>query len=365
MNNIHWDTRKYKPATNKYKVPTMLYDDSKETAACYLKQVVPKLVELNLPTNPVNYAIWYEYTTGRNQQLNKEIDELMAQTKQFSKEIARDLYYRHILAEDTAQITRANDVLKKTFLELIASIKILSEDNQEFIDLLVEQSELMHPEMDLETFNVEIKRTIEASYKAQNVNSQYHEKFLAKAKELEQLKSDFERVRKEANTDSLTQIGNRKAFNETLHGAILAAIQEKTPLCVAILDIDHFKHFNDTHGHLTGDQVLKYVAQMIKKNIKGKDFVARFGGEEFAVILPETPLKGAYHNSENIRNFIAKNKIVNRATKQPLANIYVSIGVAQYQHGEELQELLARADKALYKAKNAGRNQVISAPPST
>lgn len=340
----------------------MLYEDNNEKAAQYLKQVVPKLVELNLPTNPMNYAIWYEYITGRNNQLNSEIDNLIAQASDFSKEISRDLYYRHILADSTAQITKANEELKRNFLELISSINGLSEDNQDFIDLLSEQAQTITQDMDLETFQYEIQKTLEASRKLQSTNGVYQQKFIAKAQELEKLKSDFERVRKEANTDSLTQLNNRKAFNENLQSSLISSLQEKTPLSLAIIDIDHFKTFNDTYGHLTGDQVLRCVAKLIVANIKGKDFAARFGGEEFAIILPDTALKGAYTNSENIRSFIAKNKIVNRSTKELIGNINISVGVAQYIPGENSQEFIERADKALYMAKTNGRNQVVTSP---
>lgn len=246
----------------------MLYDENKEKAAQYLKQVVPKLVELNLPTNPINYAIWYEYITGRNSQLNSEIDQLVANTTHFSKKIAEDLYFRHIQTDDSAEITKANEELKKSFIELISSIHGLSEDNQDFIELLSDQAKIITQDTDLETFQYEIKRTLDASAKIQLSNSVYQQKFMSKAKELETLKSDFERVRLEANTDALTQLNNRKAFNEAIHSSMLQAFQEKTPLSLALIDIDHFKKFNDTHGHLTGDQVLRFVGKLITRNIK-------------------------------------------------------------------------------------------------
>ena len=341
----------------------MLYDENNEIAAQYLKQVIPKLVELNLPTNPTNYAVWYEYTAGRNSQLNSEIDILVANTTLISKEIATDLYSRHIRTEDAVKTAKANEELKKSFFELISSIHGLSEDNQDFIGLLSDQANTITPDMDIDTFQSEIKRTLDASAKIQSSNSEYQQKFMSKAKELEKLKSDFERVKQEANTDALTQLSNRKAFNEALQNSMLQAYQEKTPLSLALIDIDHFKQFNDTHGHLTGDQVLRFVGQLITQNIKGKDFAARFGGEEFVIILPHTSLKGAYINSDNIRTFIAKNKIVNKTTKQSIGSIHISAGVTEYIPGETPDDFLHRADIALYESKENGRNQVTAHPP--
>jgi diguanylate cyclase len=127
-----------------------------------------------------------------------------------------------------------------------------------------------------------------------------------------------------------------------------------------ILDIDHFKKFNDTYGHQTGDEVLKLLASTMTKTVKGDDIPARYGGEEFAVILPETDLKGAVHVAEHIRQRISSKKLVNRATNQNLGRITVSIGAASFEFGEPLTDFMKRADQALYKAKGNGRDQVVS-----
>jgi len=340
----------------------MLYEESKEKAAQYLRLIVPKLVALNLPTNPVNYALWYQYTTGSNSELNQEIDELLKDAKVFSKEIARDLYYRHILAEDTKAISEANLSLKKIFLDLIESVKAISDDSEDFVELLAHQSDTITDDTDLATFKFEIQKTIDAASKIQNTNKHYQNKFIQKAKELEKLKHDFEVVRKESITDALTQINNRKSFNEIIQSLSIDAIQQKTSLCLALIDIDFFKTFNDEHGHLIGDQVLRFVAQSIVKNIKGKDFAARFGGEKFAVLLPDTELKGAFFTADNIRKNISKSKMLNKKSKVEIGNIQVSIGVAEYINGESTTDLIDRADKALYEAKHAGRNTVKSKP---
>jgi diguanylate cyclase len=127
------------------------------------------------------------------------------------------------------------------------------------------------------------------------------------------------------------------------------------------VDIDRFKDFNDRHGHLIGDHVLRLVAKMIKKNVKGKDIVCRFGGEEFAVILPDTVLDGALSVAENIRHYFSKKSLRTVADTKDLGALTVSIGVACHCEGESKNDLLVRADRALYHAKNVGRNRVTSA----
>jgi diguanylate cyclase len=148
---------------------------------------------------------------------------------------------------------------------------------------------------------------------------------------------------------------NRKGFDESLAKSVIEATSN---LCVLILDIDHFKKFNDTHGHIVGDEVLKFVAKNVQKTVRGNDILARIGGEEFAIILPNTPLLGAVTVAENARAAISRLKLERKGGTEKLETITVSIGAAQYRQGEPLETLVNRADKALYFAKNSGRNRV-------
>jgi len=127
-----------------------------------------------------------------------------------------------------------------------------------------------------------------------------------------------------------------------------------------LVDIDHFKKFNDTYGHQTGDEVLKLLATTMTRAVKGDDIPARYGGEEFAVILPRTGLQGAVKVAEGIRERISTKKLVNRATDEDLGKITVSIGVGLFTFGEPLSDLIKRTDQALYKAKAVGRDRVVT-----
>ena len=173
------------------------------------------------------------------------------------------------------------------------------------------------------------------------------------------LRKKFVRAKKASSLDFLTGIPNRRYFDETLASMVREAADDS--LSLLLLDIDHFKKFNDQHGHLIGDSVLRFVAKMIKKNVKGKDVVCRFGGEEFAVILPETLPSGALSVAENIRTYFSKTPLKAVAKAKHLGVLTVSIGTASYCQAESPKDLVLRADRALYQAKNAGRNRVASA----
>jgi diguanylate cyclase len=129
-----------------------------------------------------------------------------------------------------------------------------------------------------------------------------------------------------------------------------------------MLDIDHFKSFNDNFGHQVGDQVLRLVARTLTDGIKGRDIAARYGGEEFVILLPETNLAHAMILAESLRKSLAAKEVINRASGEFLGRITMSIGVAQYYSSEDVNELIERVDSALYTAKHNGRNQVAAAP---
>ena len=134
------------------------------------------------------------------------------------------------------------------------------------------------------------------------------------------------------------------------------------PLCLLLADIDHFKLFNDTHGHQTGDQVLRLVGQTLKTNVKGRDCAARYGGEEFAILLPKTSLKAAVTVAQQFRVAVKTKELVKKSTKESLGHVTLSTGVACYRQGESAGEFIDRADALLYAAKEAGRDNVQAEP---
>jgi len=157
----------------------------------------------------------------------------------------------------------------------------------------------------------------------------------------------------------MTGLANRKFLDDSLTKAIADAMARGEPLSLLMVDIDRFKAFNDTYGHLTGDQVLRLVAASLKQNVKGQDVAARYGGEEFAVVLPNTGLRSAVTVGDHIRRAVMSKELVKRSTGEKLGRITVSVGVATLQKGDSNQTLMGRADACLYAAKHNGRNRVI------
>ncbi|MEP7240990.1 MAG: GGDEF domain-containing protein, partial [Devosia sp.] len=194
----------------------------------------------------------------------------------------------------------------------------------------------------------------------QEANQQLEQKLESSRDDLASLQRDLDEVRRDSMLDPLTKIFNRKSFDEGLLNSFAEAAETGAPLSLMLLDIDHFKRFNDTWGHQTGDQVLRLVAMTLKSNIKGKDMAARYGGEEFAAILPETDLEGAMILADNIRRAIQAKELLKRSTNEKLGRITASFGVAMYRAGDTPGSLIERSDRCLYAAKHAGRNRVFA-----
>ncbi len=181
------------------------------------------------------------------------------------------------------------------------------------------------------------------------------EHLMAVQKELREKKEELERL---SVTDELTLLNNRRFFNQTLSAEALRSGRYEHPLTLIMLDIDHFKPVNDTHGHDAGDIVLKDLAALLKRQLRETDTVARWGGEEFAIILPETPEEIGYHIGERLRQAVEAHDF---QVPGVTLNLTVSLGVATIcQQAINPQRLLKRADEALFEAKNGGRNQVIA-----
>ena len=170
---------------------------------------------------------------------------------------------------------------------------------------------------------------------------------------------DREQQKELAVRDGLTGLYNRRAFNELLAQAVAREDRQGGRFGLLILDLDHFKKLNDTYGHPAGDAALKSAAEVLKHHLRKGDLAARYGGEEFVAILPGTDEAGAQHLAERVREAIEKNRLVFEGAKLGLT---ASFGLAMWPaDGKEPESLLASADRALYAAKQAGRNRVTVA----
>ena len=186
---------------------------------------------------------------------------------------------------------------------------------------------------------------------------QFENKLVDYSSEITDLTLQLEQTKKAAMLDPTTGIGNRRRFEESL-AKILQHMEEfNNKVSVLLADVDKFKDVNDTLGHNVGDQVLRLVAQTFVQNLKGADVVARWGGDEFAAILPATSLDDAISVAENVRTALGNKSLKNAESGETMGKVTLSVGVSSYRQGDNPHKLIFRADQALYEAKRLGRNR--------
>ncbi|PTS84778.1 hypothetical protein DBR00_02980 [Pseudomonas sp. HMWF032] len=178
---------------------------------------------------------------------------------------------------------------------------------------------------------------------------------VAEIRDVSQRKALEEQLRQLATTDPLTSALNRRAFQQRAEHELSRNQRQGTPLCLAMLDLDHFKRVNDQYGHAVGDQVLMAFSELCRQQARSTDLFARFGGEEFVILLPDSDLNAAQQRLERLRNALHTQPL---ATVQGPLHITVSIGLTCARPGDSLQQLLQRADTQLYNAKAQGRNRI-------
>jgi diguanylate cyclase len=336
------------------------YAENHIQAADTAQQAMSLMQAHGIPPHPQNFEIWFNYVSGRNPDLQKTIDDLIDSGDGFTGQHTDELYaqFFSIMAEGI-QVSEAATLLDDQLQRLMVALNEADGNTQNFGTALAEFTGALQSggEGDL---RVALAQVANATAEMRSRNSTLENQLEDSVGEIRQLRDDLDTMRHEAFTDALTGIANRKMFDHELMRLATDSQEPPSDLCLLMLDIDHFKQFNDNFGHQVGDQVLKLLAATVKECVKGRDIPARYGGEEFSVILPETDLQSAVTLAEQIRQAIGSKKVVNKQTNQDLGRITVSIGAGHYVAGEPLRELIRRADEAMYLAKNSGRNRVAS-----
>lgn len=333
-------------------------DDISE-AVSLLKKTLPEMNKRNIATTPENYAVWYEYVNGKNGALVNAIDALDEGKSVFSNEVHQDLYNKYIASIHESAVSQLSDSVKEIIHDLLGKMSTEGLGLNQYAETLSNFSQQVESVNSINDIKHLIGELLEETRKREGATQSMQNSLESMATEMKKLRAEVSRLNSEATTDSLTKVNNRRAFDLEIDNFVSTSKMENTPLCMLLLDIDHFKSFNDKYGHIIGDKVLKFVATLLKKNIKGGDSVSRYGGEEFAILLPETEYGGALSVAEHIRTRLAKQTLSDSAEKIQLGTITVSIGVSSYQYGEVAEDMIRRADQCMYQAKKIGRNRVI------
>lgn len=332
-----------------------LYPEDSREAAALLKQAVPLMVRHNIPPNPVHYALWYTYSKGQDPELNRHLDRVLRDFDGCPPESASRLFREYIIRDELEDVRAEQQQVFSLVDGMERDVSRSVMGSQTFQNRLGQCLEMLdEPASDrLPGILIELQQST-------RVMQSQQEHFLGQLQsaqnEIKTLRDKLERAQRAATLDGLTELLNRTAFTRLLEKALSKASRG---VALVMLDIDHFKQFNDQYGHPLGDRVLQHVGQVLRAALPANAFAGRYGGEEFCVVLEGcADLAGARAFAEQLRLKVQSLRIKARGTDTVLDTITASFGVAFAEPGESLESLVTRADDGLYEAKRNGRNQV-------
>jgi diguanylate cyclase len=339
----------------------MKFSDPIDVASHCARAALGLMDRHNVPAHPNNFMVWYAYVADRNPDLSAGVNGILRAGQKFTDEVNADLFERFFgTAREEAELRAVGQRIEDAVSRVLEFLTTANAGATQYGAALETFSGHLVDAPEPGNLATLVKTILDETKGMLDTNRELEHRLETSSSEIARLRIDLDELKREASTDALTGLANRKLLDVSLREAALSAEEDRSFLSLLMIDIDFFKQFNDTHGHQLGDQVLKLVARSLTDCVKGKDTAARYGGEEFAVILPDTRLKDGVNVADTIRRQVASKRVANRRTGQVLGQVTLSVGVAEYEFGETLGAFIHRADEALYLAKRKGRNRVMS-----
>ncbi|MEM9370396.1 MAG: diguanylate cyclase [Pseudomonadota bacterium] len=325
-------------------------------------QTLELLGEREIAPVPMAYEVFYNYLSGMDDMLTHQLDRLFETEGTIELERLTRIHEQFFI-EPLKMSELHDDLFAGIEDEMSNFLGIVTEylnSNEDFSGELNRSVSGIHSEFKPHKIRETIEKIVTENQKMRQETRLMSERLEQSRGEIRDIRNSLAEAQEKIMCDPLTGLGNRRKLDQMLTWEIDAARDSGTDLCLAIADIDHFKRINDTFGHPVGDAVLRFFGELILNNIKGRDIATRYGGEEFAIILPQTSTRDAAFLMDKVRDELEKANFTVNKSGEPLGKITVSFGVTAFRPGDHEDEMIERADSLLYRAKQNGRNRVVA-----
>ncbi len=334
----------------------MKYNDNSATAAEYLKQAIPLMVEKKIPTNPINYTLWYNYVANHIPLLTRALENIANSSDTLTPEESYDLFFQYILQDELKEQNQALSSISGIASHMLHRLSESVQGSEVFGQQLESDIKQLEQASSLQDVNEIIELVITTTRNIRDSNEDFKDSLQKANAEIDTLKGQLQDAERQIYTDQLTQVNNRYAFDRKMSDLIVSERAES--LFLILLDLDHFKSVNDNYGHVVGDKVLQSMGLLLGSYCNSDIFAARYGGEEFAILLQNATPQTAGELADSIRKNVMQISVTLNDSGAVLENLTASFGVARYIKHEPEGDFIQRADNALYRAKNKGRNRV-------
>ena len=323
-----------------------------------VRDVLPLMAKHKVPITPSNYAVWYAYVSGENQELRRDIDAVISGPGEFTTELNQRLSRQHGLGIGEGEIQSARKQLQQVLAALLRELAGFDGQTGKFESSLTQSIELFSKELTVDQLNLLVKHLLKQTHTIAAFGRDTRQRMQTISDELESIRKSFDLQEDHATAvDLLTGLANRKTFDDTVHRMTYHADSLEQELSMLLIGIDHFEQIFNRQGKAAGDELLRFTARQLTKQLRGSDFVARYTGEAFAVLLPGTNVVGAKAVAENVRSYFES--AANKTSEKDIPeSITVSIGVAPYRRYESANTFITRTETALATAKKCGPDKI-------